>query len=242
MDRTVTDHVDTGLAALVQIGGSQDDELCQLTRPVVTASSATIAASARMRVMVSGIFWDVGLAVVVYYGIRALGVSDYLALLAGSIVSAARVVWVGVRSRKLDPFAGFLLLIFGVGLALTFATGDARFVLVKDSATSALAGLTFLGSCLARHPLTYYAAQRFAGPAGAAELRAKTETSPTMRRRWYMLSLVWGAGLLTEAFLRIPLAYLLPIDVAVGASTILMIVAYTLLISWTIYSAKHARS
>jgi hypothetical protein len=42
-------------------------------------------------------------------------------------------------------------------LALTFITGDARFAVLKDSLTSFLAGIFFLGSCAPHRPLTYHA-------------------------------------------------------------------------------------
>ncbi|HEX4250905.1 MAG TPA: VC0807 family protein [Pseudonocardia sp.] len=191
----------------------------------------------RLRRMISSLAWDVGPSVAAYYGARALGCSDYVSLLAGTVASALRLIWVAVRDRRVDAFAMFLMVLFGVGLALTFVTGDARFVIVKDSLTSFVAGLFFLGSCALGRPLTYYAAQRFAGPAEAVGLRARF-ADPAVRRRYYATSLVWGGGLLAESLLRIPLVLTLPIDVAVGASTVLMIVAYTLLIGWTIHFAS----
>jgi hypothetical protein len=187
-----------------------------------------------VRRLVGSMFWDVGLAVVCYYGARALGFDEYIALLTGTLVSAARLVWVAMRDRRLDPFAMFLLVLFGAGLGLAFVTGDARFLLAKDSATSGLAGLTILISCLVRRPLIFYAAQRLVGATKAAQLRAKWATEPGMRRHFYTLSLVWGGGLLAEALLRVPLAYLLPLDVAVGASNVLLGAAFGLLILFTV--------
>ena len=192
--------------------------------------------------MVSSLAWDVGPSVAAYYGARALGCSDYVSLLAGTVASALRLIWVAVRDRRVDAFAMFLLVLFGVGLALTFVTGDARFVLVKDSLTSFLAGLFFLGSCALGRPLTYYAAQRFARPEGRDQLRARYAADPAVRRRYFVSALVWGGGLLAEALLRIPLVLVLPIDVAVGASTVLMIVAYALLVGWTIHFARRGQA
>lgn len=185
------------------------------------------------RGMAGSLLWDLAPAVVAYYGARALGLSEYAALLAGTGASAGRLLWVAGRDRRVEPFATFLMVLFGVGLALTFVTGDARFVLVKDSATSFLAGLFFLGSCALRRPLTYYAAQRFAGPDAQDTVRAKF-ADPATRRRFYLTSLVWGGGLIIESSLRIPLVFLLPIDAAVGASNGLMILTYTVLILWTV--------
>ena len=191
------------------------------------------------RQLVMSMAWDLGPSVAAYYGARALGCTEYVSLLAGTVASALRLGWVAVRDRRLDPFALFLMVLFGVGLALTFVTGDARFVLVKDSLTSLLAGLFFLGSVALRRPLTYYAAQRFTGEAGRAELTAQY-ADPAFRRRFYVSSLVWGGGLTLESLLRIPMVFLLPIDTAVGASNVLMIAAYGLLISWTVRSTKRA--
>ncbi|MDT7557344.1 MAG: hypothetical protein QOI68_1814 [Pseudonocardiales bacterium] len=199
--------------------------------------AADAGGSTVIRRMVTSMAWDLGPSVAAFYGARALGCSDYVSLLAGTVASAARLAWVAVRDRRVDPFALFLMVLFGVGLALTFITGDARFAVLKDSLTSFLAGIFFLGSCALHRPLAYHAAQRFAGPAGAAGIRARYG-EPLVRRRYYVSSLVWGGGLLVESLLRVPLVFLLPIDGAVAASNVLMAVTYTVLISWTIRSAR----
>lgn len=215
-----------------QYGEHDMDRTIEIPRTVAPARPADGSTSVT-RGMVRSLAWDLGPSVAAYYGTRALGLSEYVALLAGTIASAGRLLWVAVRDRRVEPFAMFLMVLFGVGLALTFVTGDARFVLVKDSMTSFLAGLFFLGSCALRRPLTYYAAQRFAGPAGQEAVRAKF-ADPVIRRRFYLTSLVWGGGLLTESLVRIPLVFLLPIDAAVGASNVLMVLAYGVLITWTV--------
>lgn len=211
-----------------------------VTQPVQAVEPDPARRDAAMRAMARSLAADIGAPVAVYYVAHVLGASDYVALLAGAVFCAGRTAWVAIRDRRLDVFAGFLLVLFTAGLALTFLTGDARFVLVKSLATSALAGLLMLASCLVRRPLTYYAAQRFAGPEGAARLRAMTEADPELRRRWYVLSAGWGVGLLAEASIRVPLIYLLPVSVAVGASTAVMVAAFAGLILWTIRDFKRA--
>ena len=188
---------------------------------------------------------DVGLPLLAYYGLHAAGVSDYRALLAGTIMAGLRVAFVALRDRKLDGFAGFLLAMFAVGLALSFATGDARFMLAKDSIGTALAGLIFLGSCVVgRRPLIFYAAQRFSATTDEkrAWWRTMWQTNPAFRRGFRMMSVVWGAGLLTEAAVRIPLIYVLPVNVMVGLSSVLQIAAFTLLMIWTVAYGKRMRS
>jgi hypothetical protein len=198
--------------------------------------------NAASRVMVTTLFYDIGLSVIAYFVAELLGASNYVALLAGTVVSGLRMLWVAVRQRRLDPFALFLLALFGAGLVLSFFTGDARFILAKDSTMSCTAGLVLVGSCIIKRPLGYYAAQRFARSAGSAQhaqfqATAKTEA---MRARWFRVSLVWGITLLVDASLRIAAIYLLPIGLAATTSQVLMVAAYGLLTLWTIYSAPPA--
>lgn len=50
---------------------------------------------------------------------------------------------------------------------------------------------------------------------------------------------MWGVGLLAEALVRVPLIYLLSIDVLVGVSTALQVVTFAGLAVWTIrYTAR----
>ncbi len=187
--------------------------------------------------MVLSLLGDVGLPVAAYFAAQLSGASTYVSLLAGTVVAALRMTWVALHDRRLDVFASFLLVLFGAGFLLTFVTGDVRFVLAKDATTSATAGLIFLGSCIVNRPLAYYAAKRFAGTAGSAEFTATADT-PLMRRRWYRVSLVWGVGLLTDAALRVTCIYLLSPGTAANVSQALMVSAYTLLITYTVYTAK----
>jgi hypothetical protein len=193
------------------------------------------------RAMVTTLFLDIGLSVIAYFVAQLFGASTYEALLIGTVVSGVRIAWVGVRQRRLDPFALFLMLLFGAGLALTLVTGDVRFLLAKDSATSCTAGLVLLGSCLINRPLAYYAAKRFAAASGAAEFE-RTAHTDGMRRRWYRVSMVWGVGLLVESGLRVAAIYLLPITVAADLSQVLMIAAIAALLIWTVRSAKRESS
>ena len=148
---------------------------------------------AAKRTKVLSMAWDLGPVVAAYYGARALGFGEYVSLLAGTVASGLE--WAGWRcgTAGWTPFATVLLVLFGVGFALTFLTGDARMMLAKDAATSMLAGLLFLGSCVVHRPLTYYASRRVAGPAGEEKIRARF-ADPASRGVFYLGSLVWVVG------------------------------------------------
>lgn len=187
--------------------------------------------------MVRSLAGDVGLPIGAYAVAELCGFSPYISLLAGTVVAAIRTAWIGIRDRRLDVFATFLLVLFGVGFLLSFVTGDVRFLLAKDATTSATAGLVFLGSCVLKRPLAYHAAKRFAGLEGRDDFLA-TANTPRMRKRWYTVSVVWGAGLLTDATLRMAAAYLLAPNVAADTAQALTVVSYSLLIWWTIHTGK----
>jgi hypothetical protein len=180
-----------------------------------------------------GLFWDVGLSLVAYYGLRALGASPYVALLGGTVTAGLRIGYVALRARRFDAFAAFLLVEFGVGLGFAFFTGDARFLVAKESFSTAIAGLIFLGSCAVGRPMVRYAAVRF-----RPELDQLWRTEPAVRRTFVVLTLGWGAGLLAEAAARLAIAYTLPVDTAAGLSQLLRFGGIGLLVLWTFASVK----
>lgn len=175
---------------------------------------------------------DVGVPALAYFVAHWLGASDFVALLAGSVIALLRTLFVAVRDRKFQLFSAVMVGVFTVGLVLTFVTGDPRFLLVKESAGTGVAGIAFLVSCVLGKPLVYYAALRMQ-PAREAEFAQRWATMPEFRKTFVVLSLGWGFGLLFEALLRIPLVFLLPVEVMVTVSTVMIIVAFALLAVWT---------
>lgn len=190
-----------------------------------------------MRTMARGLVLDIGPSLAAYYVLRSIGVHEWMALLAATLVAGARVAWIALRTRSANLFAMVMLVVFGLGLALAFVTGDARFLLLKDSITTATIGLIFLVTVMTGHPLTL-AAMTARQPARAGEITAGYREFPEIRRSHLVASTVWGVGLLTEAAVRIPLIYLLPIDVMVGLSSTLLITALAALLLWTGWYAR----
>ena len=185
------------------------------------------------RTLLRGLAWDVGLPVATYYTLHLLGASDWVALLASTLVAGLRVAWGAARQRALNPFATVMLLVFGLGLVLSFVSGDPRFLLVKESFVTGAVGLTFLVTALrGRRPLTL-AAQQSWQPQQAAELAAEYRDEPEVRRAHRFVSSVWGFGLLAEAVVRVPLVFLLPPSIMVGLSTAMSIVVIGGLAVWT---------
>jgi hypothetical protein len=183
--------------------------------------------------MIRGLAWDVGLPVLTYYALHLLGATDWVALLAATAVAGLRIGWDAVRHRRLNQFAVVMLLIYGIGLALAFVTGDPRTLLLKSSLVTGAVGAVFLVTAIiGRRPLTLSALQSFQ-PAKAELFAERYRTDPDVRHGFRLTSTVWGVGLLAEALLRLPLVFLLPIDIGYGASEALFVATFVLLIGWT---------
>jgi intracellular septation protein A len=161
--------------------------------------------------------------------LRAAGVSEYVALLSATVLSGLRVVYGVVRSRRLDPFAIYLLLTFGLSLAVGLATSDARLILVGNTFVNGLGGLFFLGSCFVGTPLTQVVGERF----GRAEV--VDEAAAARRRRVHVqLSAMWGIGLLIEVGIRLVVIANLSVDAANGVSSAITLPVIGLLVLATV--------
>ena len=194
--------------------------------------------------ILKSLLWDVGLSLAAYFVAHWLGASDYLALLAGSVVALARVLYVAARARRFDVFAAVMLGVFLIGLGLSFVTGDAKFLLVKESFGTGIAGLAFVGSCFVGRPLIYHAALRLqeGDPAKAAEFERKWRDLPQFRRRFRIMSAAWGGGLLFDAIVRVPLVLALSTSAAVTASTALFVATMVLLSVWNVRYVKRIQA
>ena len=188
-----------------------------------------------------GSAWDIGLPVATYYALHLMGVADWPALLAATLVAGARVVWAAVRVHTANPLAIVMVIVLGAGMALSFVTLDARFLLVvRASITTAAMGIIFLVMTALGHPLSLDAAKMYE-PEKAAWRSEQFRTNPAVRHGYRTVSVVWGAAFLVEAIVLVPLIYLLPVDVMVAVSTAIGIGFFVALIGWTGWAQKQAK-
>lgn len=180
-----------------------------------------------------GVILDIALPLIAYYTLHSLGSSDWAALMAATAAASVRLIVVTVLSRRVSWFAAIMLVFFGVGLALAFVGGDPRFLLLKDSFSTALLGALFLSSLATRHPFALVAAQA-SKPADAEALDRLYRDKPLGRRAFRISTLGWGVGLLIESVVRVPLVYLLPVQLMVGLSTAMLVGVMAALTGWNI--------
>lgn len=192
--------------------------------------------------------WDIGLVLGTYFGCRAAGLDDYLALVAATAMALLRTTYVLVRNRRLDGFSVAMFLIFGIGLLLSFITGDEKLLLASKSLTTAVLSMVLLGTVAVGRPAAFGVAKRF-GAHGDEERQSWDHlytAVPSFRRVYIVMTLVWAGILLAESALRLPLIYLLPLDAAVPASSVLLLASIGLIMFWSASYGKrgenHARA
>jgi hypothetical protein len=193
------------------------------------------------RVLVRGLAWDVGLPLAAYYVLHLAGATDWAALLAATGAAACRLLWTAFKGRSLNPFAMLMMIVFGLGLGLTFLTGDPRFLLLKDSVITGSIGISVLALSALGHPLTLDAAKTWS-PQRAGDMDREFHNNPAVHRWHLKISAVWGAVLIVEASARAVLVYLLPIDVMVGVSAALAVTVFAALIAWTVRDRKRRQA
>ena len=153
---------------------------------------------------------EVGTPLVVFYGLRATGQSEYFALLAATIVAGIPVGYGLVKARQLDPYSGYLMLMFGLTLAVALVTTDPRLVLAGQTLVGGAAAAVFLASCLVGKPMTQFLAARF--------MPAATEHTPAvaLHALHIRLSAVVGVGLVIQVAILLGIIFTFPFDVANG--------------------------
>jgi uncharacterized membrane protein len=188
-----------------------------------------------IRPVLQTVLLDVAPPLVAYYGLRAAGASEYVALLSATVVSGLRLVYSAVRARRLDPFALYLLLTFGLSLAVGLATHDPKSILVGNTLVNGIGGLIFLGSCFIGTPLTQVVGDRFrkAGDAPPEDLAR-------LHRIHVRLSAMWGIGLLVEVAIRLAVIASVSVDVANGVNSAITLPVIGVLVVATIVVAKRS--
>ncbi|MEU2625363.1 VC0807 family protein [Streptomyces sp. NPDC007157] len=170
---------------------------------------------------------DVAVPLGSYYLFKgAFGMSTFAALAWSSVVPALRTVWSVVKERRGNAFAGLILLVNLVSLALSFVSGDPRLMLAKDSGVSSAIGIAILVSVAMGRPMMTEGLKPFVLKGDAAREAAFERLrsgSAAFRRSERVYSLVWGVLLLAECVVRIVGAYTLPVDTMVWLGTVILV-------------------
>lgn len=168
---------------------------------------------------------DIAVPLGLYYLLRdGFGQSLVLSLAVSSIIPAARTIYSVLREREVNLLAGLILVVNVMGIGISFAAGDPRLMIAKDSAVSSVIGLAILGSVFIGRPLMTAGLKPWLVKGSAARDAAWDRLaagSPRFRRLEKVFSAIWGTALLAECAARLVGAFTIPVATMVWLSTVL---------------------
>jgi hypothetical protein len=168
---------------------------------------------------------DVAIPLSTYYLLRdGAGLSLWLSLALSSVIPAVRTLASVVVQRDLNLLALLILVTNLAGIGVSFATGDPRLMIAKDSVISSVIGLAILGSVVVRRPLMSAGLKPWL-TRGAADRAAAWDRlaagSARFRRLELLFSTIWGLALLADCVARLIGAFTLPVPTMVWLGTVL---------------------
>jgi hypothetical protein len=174
---------------------------------------------------------DVALPLGLYFLLHAgLGVGLVTSLVLSSIPPLVRTVVGVIRDREIKGLAALMLAVNLAGIAVTFVSGDARLLFIRNSAVSGVVAASVLISVAAGRPLMSGALKLFMAkdhPARNAAWDRLSAESAEFHRLELRYSAVWGVLLLAECAARVIGAFTLPVSTMAWASDVLIGVATT---------------
>ena len=165
---------------------------------------------------------DLVLPLVLYYALRAGGVSPWTALVAGGAIPLLRVVVAATR-RRLEAPGAFTVSLLAIGTAVGLLTADPRLLLARESYLTGVVGVWILATLRARRPLVYQATIGFMPTEAAAAWRRAWRASREFRRAMRGMTLAFGLAFVTDAAARTVMAYTLPLDLVPVLSVLLLV-------------------
>jgi hypothetical protein len=168
---------------------------------------------------------DVAVPLAAYYLLRHFGVGMVLSLAVSALLPAGHTLYDVVVRRQTNMLAIAVLALTLIGIPLSFLTGSPRFMLAKDAMGTGPLAVWLIVSVLLAKPAMATAMRAFAArtPKGAAAWDHLAAHSPEFRHCLNAVTLVWGVGFLIEFAARLVVVYTLPVDTAVWATNIPLI-------------------
>ncbi|MBV8848027.1 MAG: hypothetical protein JOZ16_00395 [Methylobacteriaceae bacterium] len=189
-----------------------------------------------VRLALPSLVLDLIMPVVVFFVLRAYGVSTLLAIVAGGAFPLLNVARGWFLSHKLEPVGMIAITCIAFGTAASMISGSVLIALLKDFVLMGSFGLVFLASAIAtERPMMFYILRQFI--AGSDPVRLQWWEGLWQHRQFRTglrrVTIVWGLGLLVEASVGTALACLLAPSEVVIISPIMAITVLVSLALWT---------
>ncbi|QBD77503.1 hypothetical protein EPA93_16495 [Ktedonosporobacter rubrisoli] len=164
---------------------------------------------------------------------QAIGLSDFIALVATGIPSIISILIGIIRHKHIDFLAGFALFAIVGSLLLSTLSGYGKLYLLRDLLLTAPIGLIIIASLPLSRPFMYYIVRYLMAAHDGKRLayfKIQWQCSPDVRSKVYLYSFIWGPGLLLEAGVRVYLLFTLDITHFLAISPIVSYSFYGFLI------------
>lgn len=167
---------------------------------------------------------------ILFYGLRWLGVNQFVALLAGGAIPFLGSIRSIVTERRISGVRLFVLGAMAVTVAGSFIVGSPRILLLRSAFLMGALGLFLLGTLLSRRPFLYEAARVVFDEDRQAIWAENWAKFPQFRQLLWRISLVWGIGCLVDVAVRIVVVFSLPLDSVPAVDDGLLVVTLVLLV------------
>ncbi|WP_314173356.1 VC0807 family protein [Streptomyces winkii] len=178
------------------------------------------------RVLLIGVIAPLAL----FYGLRWLGVNQFLALLAGAAIPVAEALHGLVVRRRIGGVPLFMLGTMGMSVAMSSVTGSARMLLIRNGWGMAALGVWMLCTLFFRRPFLYEAARVILDEDKQRVWEANWDRHPPFRRLLWTCSAFWGAACLIDASVRVGMAMTLPVDLVPVLDDVLLAVTLVVIL------------
>ena len=164
------------------------------------------------------------------------GFSEVTALGIAAFFPAVGTLFTWLRTRQVDILGVLSLSLITVTVAVSAATNNPLFLLLRGSAIGGTIAAVCFGSLLLPRPVIFYVARYFGteGDTAQADRFDELWRLPRFRNAMRLMTLVWGVGLAAEALTRVWLVSVLPIPAFLVAYKLMGGSVTFVLIAWSI--------
>ena len=209
---------------------------------MIPPPDASNASAPRFRGLYRTLIVSLALPLIVIQVLLHHGTPAVIALSAGTIFPLGEMAYELARTKRVGIIAAASFIAIAIGVGFSFATGNALYMLVRESLVTFAFGMLFLGSLLTSRPLIFRLNLDLAAHDSAARAAAEALWErPPARRTFRLITVVWGVGLLLDAVARVVVAFSLPIAAAAAASPAIAFVTIGALIAWTVLYVRAVR-
>jgi len=172
----------------------------------------------------NGVLVDVLAPLALFYGLRAAGVDQLLALLAGAVIPVVTGLRAVAAGQRVGGVRWFVLGAMAVTVAGSFISGSPRALLLRGVVLMAALGVFLLVTVWARRPFLYEATRTVLDRDKQHTWCRNWDDHPPFRRLLRLCSALWAAACLLDAALRVVIVLALPVDAVPAAELVLLLV------------------